>query len=65
MQIKINEAVYKKTTSYNTNDQWLANSQTKLPMAGEYKFKWPMVGKYDVIFIGTKYKKLQNERTKV
>ena len=36
--------------SYNTNDQRLANTQTRLPMAGQYKFKWPMVGQYDVIF---------------
>ena len=42
--------------SYNTNDQRLANTQTKLPMAGQYKFKWPMVGQYDVIF--RHYKKL-------
>ena len=25
-----------KMTSYNTNDQWEAKTQTKLPMAGQY-----------------------------
>ena len=40
-------------TSCDTNDQWLAKTQTKLAMAGQYNFYWPIVGQYDVIFIGT------------
>ena len=40
-------------TSYNINDQWQANTQTRLPMADQYTLLWLMVGQYDDIFIGT------------
>ena len=40
-------------TSYNLNEQWYTNTQTKLPIVRQYTF-WltnAMVGQYDAIYL--------------